>query len=310
MRKYLRFANPLLALAGLGLCVHAGVLTIQDQGREAFPWTAYFLAKGLFGGLGLVVLAATADGVMGSRRERLRSLATVPSGMTLYLRWGNPLAAAVVLGLCVYSCQAFLRMEDGVSLPVYFLAKGLFCSLALLLAGVIAGRVLSERVGQDPFSRDVAGCLRSVPPVVAAIVLALCIYTFIHWVDDMADLGEWTPYWAYYFLGSGVFCAGTLVLLGWLARHACGAGAELTSVRAYLRWVNPLLALATLGLCGFGSGLWATPPKEWWGAGPFAYFMARAVLNGVGLFVLGVLTRRFLEAPLVQIGHAEEEATK
>ncbi len=68
--------------------------------------------------------------------------------MKTYLRIFNPIIAALVLLLCVWAAMNDehhfqpLEMFRG-SIPTYFLAKGLFCSSALILIGKIV-ELMSE----------------------------------------------------------------------------------------------------------------------------------------------------------------------
>ena len=69
--------------------------------------------------------------------------------MKTYLRVVNPAIAAVVLVLCLWAAafddgkfKPVLMLSGGI--PTYFVAKGLFCSSALLLMGWILG-MMSEK---------------------------------------------------------------------------------------------------------------------------------------------------------------------
>ncbi len=72
--------------------------------------------------------------------------------MKTYLKIINPIIAVVVLLLCVW---AAMNGDDGFKpmgmlrggIPTYFLAKGLFCSSALILVGRIVS-LMSERTGK------------------------------------------------------------------------------------------------------------------------------------------------------------------
>lgn len=69
--------------------------------------------------------------------------------MKTYLSIVNPIVAIVVLLLCIWAAMngdnGFrpLEMFEG-GIPTYFLAKGLFCSSALILIGKIV-ELMSER---------------------------------------------------------------------------------------------------------------------------------------------------------------------
>ncbi len=72
--------------------------------------------------------------------------------MKTYLRIINPIIALVVLLLCIWAAvngdEGFKPMgalKGGI--PTYFLAKGLFCSSALILVGKIVS-LLSQRAGK------------------------------------------------------------------------------------------------------------------------------------------------------------------
>jgi hypothetical protein len=73
--------------------------------------------------------------------------------MKTYLRVVNPVVAALVLFLCVW---AAMNGDDGFKplgmfrggIPTYFLAKGLFCSSALILVGKIVSLTLDKTQGQ------------------------------------------------------------------------------------------------------------------------------------------------------------------
>lgn len=313
MGKYLRFVNPLVAVVGLGLCIHGGIAFVQDEG-DRLPWSIYLLAKGLFGGLGLLVLGVTANRILGCQEPTRGIRAVLERGMKCYLRWLNPLAACLIVGLCVYCCQAVSDTDDGVVLGVYFLAKGLFCGLALFLSGVIADRVLSKRVGQGKCTQGLALLLTYGPPLVALAVLSLCTFTFVGWIEAAGKGDVPLPvFWCHYFLGSGLFCSGTLLLLGWLASYACGLRSAGTNTprfrRTYLRWGIPLLSVVTLLLCTYASTLWISTPDRWmW---PWLYFQARGLLNGACLLALGVITERvLLHSSLTTPDSGEKEVTE
>lgn len=71
--------------------------------------------------------------------------------MKTYLNVVNPIIAIAVLLLCIWAAMngdnGFrpLEMFKG-GIPTYFLAKGLFCSSALILIGKIV-ELMSERSG-------------------------------------------------------------------------------------------------------------------------------------------------------------------
>jgi hypothetical protein len=73
----------------------------------------------------------------------------VSTSMKTYLRVVNPTVAALVLFLCIWAAMngdnGFrpLEMFKG-GIPTYFLAKGLFCSSALILVGKIVSLMLEK----------------------------------------------------------------------------------------------------------------------------------------------------------------------
>ena len=75
--------------------------------------------------------------------------------MRMYLRIINPIVAAIVLVLCVYASvfdegnfKPAAALKGGI--PMYFLAKGLFCSSALF----ILGRVLLSLTAKTEDRKD------------------------------------------------------------------------------------------------------------------------------------------------------------
>jgi len=70
--------------------------------------------------------------------------------MRTYLKFVNPVVAALVLFLCVWAAMngdnGFRPMEmfKG-GIPTYFLAKGLFCSSALILVGKIVSLMMEKK---------------------------------------------------------------------------------------------------------------------------------------------------------------------
>ncbi len=81
-------------------------------------------------------------------REKGTAQVTRRFSMKTYLRVINPIVAMLVLFLCVWAAmndEGFkpLGMFRG-GIPTYFLAKGLFCSSALILIGKIV-ELLSEK---------------------------------------------------------------------------------------------------------------------------------------------------------------------
>lgn len=69
--------------------------------------------------------------------------------MKTYLRIINPIVASVIFLLCLYAAtvnegnfEPSVLIKGGI--PTYFLAKGLFCSLALLIIGKILS-IMIER---------------------------------------------------------------------------------------------------------------------------------------------------------------------
>ena len=74
--------------------------------------------------------------------------------MRFYLKVVHPFVALVVLGLCTYSAMfESFKFKPGEALgggiPTYFLAKGLFCSVVLLLVGKILALMLEHRAERD-----------------------------------------------------------------------------------------------------------------------------------------------------------------
>ncbi len=72
--------------------------------------------------------------------------------MKTYLKIINPVIAVLVLLLCVWAAmngdngfKPWGMLQGGI--PTYFLAKGLFCSSALILVGKIVS-LMSERAGK------------------------------------------------------------------------------------------------------------------------------------------------------------------
>ncbi len=82
--------------------------------------------------------------------------------MRFYLKWVNPVIALLILAICSWiylggyfvsfgpDKSAFAKGEviidpEKVGFPMYFFAKGLFCSSALFLVGEILKRLLEKK---------------------------------------------------------------------------------------------------------------------------------------------------------------------
>jgi len=69
--------------------------------------------------------------------------------MKTYLRFVNPLIAVIVLLLCLWAAmngdhgfEPIAMVQGGI--PTYFVAKGLFCSSALVLMGKILALMIEK----------------------------------------------------------------------------------------------------------------------------------------------------------------------
>jgi hypothetical protein len=91
--------------------------------------------------------------MLSSRKESVTTAGQPRAlNMNIYLRVINPTVAALVLLLCLWAAmngdngfRPWGMLQGGI--PTYFVAKGLFCSSALILMGKILS-LMGERSGK------------------------------------------------------------------------------------------------------------------------------------------------------------------